>query len=86
MKRMVVDKNMLEDPKNLGEKHPLRAWLAASKDQIVVITDYAQLEMLKGNALKNILKSTEILAEFPSRFIFSSPSGPSPPSKARKRR
>jgi hypothetical protein len=34
---------------------------------IAVVTDYAQLEMLKGNALKNILKLTEILAEFPKQ-------------------
>jgi pyruvate/2-oxoglutarate dehydrogenase complex dihydrolipoamide dehydrogenase (E3) component len=46
MKRMVVDKNMLEDPKNLGRKQPLRAWLAESKDHIAVVTDYAQLEIV----------------------------------------
>ena len=57
MKRMVIDKNMLEDD-------GLRAWLAQSKDHIAIITDYAKLEMLKGNAVKNILKSTEILAAF----------------------
>jgi hypothetical protein len=73
MKRMVVDKNMLEDPENLGPKHPLRAWLAASKDHIAVVTDYAQLEMLKGNALKNILKSTEILVEFPKQVHILKP-------------
>lgn len=67
MKRIVVDKNMLEDSKNLGAKYPLRAWLAASKDHIVVVTDHAHLEMLKGSALKNILKSTEILAECPKQ-------------------
>jgi hypothetical protein len=60
MKRMVVDKNMLEDEE-------LRAWLAESKDHIAIITDYAKLEMLKGNALKNILMSTEILAAFPKQ-------------------
>ena len=73
MKRMVVDKNMLEYPKNLGKNHPLRAWLAASEDHVVVVTDYAQLEMLKGNALKNILKSTEILAEFPKQVHILKP-------------
>lgn len=60
MKRMVVDKNMLEDD-------GLRIWLCASKDNIVVVTDYAQLEALKGNALVNIVKSTEILADFPGQ-------------------
>lgn len=34
MRRMVVDKNMLEDPQHLGDRHPLRAWLAASKDHV----------------------------------------------------
>jgi len=60
MKRMVVDKNMLEAPKHLGKNYPRLAWLAASRDHVVVSTDYAQLEMLEGNALKNTLKSTEI--------------------------
>jgi hypothetical protein len=66
MKRMVVDKNMLED-------EGLRAWLAQSKDYVAVITDYAKLEMLKGNALKNILKSTEILAAFPKQVHMLKP-------------
>jgi len=73
MQRMVVDKNMLEDPQGLGDRHPLRAWLAASKDHVAIITDYAQLEMLKGNALKNILKSTEIVAEFPKQVHILKP-------------
>jgi hypothetical protein len=60
MKRMVIDKNMFE-------RNEVRDWLAQSKDHIVVVTDYAQLEMLKGNALVNILKSTEILAAFPNQ-------------------
>ena len=58
MKRMVIDKNMFES-------QDLRAWLEASKDNIVIVTDYAQLEMLKGNAVVNILKSTEIASAFP---------------------
>lgn len=73
MKRMIVDKNMLEDPKGLGDSHPLRAWLASSKDHIAVVTDYGQLEMLKGNAVKNILKSTELLAEFPKQVHILKP-------------
>jgi hypothetical protein len=60
MKRMVIDKNMFEC-------NELRAWLSQSKDHIAVVTDYAQLEMLKGNALVNILRSTEILAAFPKQ-------------------
>ena len=31
------------------------------------MTDYAQLEMLKGNAVVNILKSTEIVSAFPKQ-------------------
>src|SRR6266702_6279367 len=64
---------MLEDPKGLRDRHPLRAWLASSKDHIAVITDYSQLEMLKGNAVKNILKSTELLAEFPKQVHILKP-------------
>ena len=59
MKRMVIDKNMFE-------RDDLRTWLAESKDHIAIVTDYAQLEMLKGNAVINILKSTEIVA-FPKQ-------------------
>jgi hypothetical protein len=66
MKRMVVDKNMVETEE-------LRAWLSQSKDHIVVVTDYAQLEALKGNALVNILKSTEILAAFPRQVRILKP-------------
>lgn len=66
MKRVVVDKNMLEDEE-------LRAWLRTSKDNIVIVTDYAQLEALKGNALINILKSTEIMAEFPRQVRLLKP-------------
>ncbi|HEX7855325.1 MAG TPA: hypothetical protein VF503_16705 [Sphingobium sp.] len=66
MKRIVVDKNMLEDD-------GLREWLAQSKDNVAIVTDYAKLEMLKGNALKNILKSTEILAEFPKQVRMVKP-------------
>jgi hypothetical protein len=57
MKRMVIDKNMFE-------RDELRAWLAESKDHVAIVTDYGQLEMLKGNALVNILKSTEIVSAF----------------------
>jgi hypothetical protein len=66
MKRMIVDKNFLESDE-------LRAYLAESKDNFAVITDYAQLEMLKGNALVNILKSTEILAQYPKQVLILKP-------------
>jgi hypothetical protein len=58
MKRTVADKNYLESDE-------LRSYLSQSKTNFVIITDYAQVEMLKDNALVNILKSTEIVAEFP---------------------
>jgi hypothetical protein len=60
MKRMVIDKNMFEHD-------DLRVWLAESRDHIAIVTDYAQLEMLKGNAVVNILKSTEIVSAFPKQ-------------------
>jgi hypothetical protein len=40
MKRMVADKNYLESDE-------LRAYVAESKDNFAVVTDYAQLEMLR---------------------------------------
>jgi hypothetical protein len=66
MKRMIVDKNLLESDE-------LRAWLSQSKDNFAVITDYAQLEALKGNALVNILKSTEVISEFPKQVLILKP-------------
>jgi hypothetical protein len=66
MKRMVIDKNMFE-------RDELRAWLAESKHHIAVVTDYAQLEMLKGNAVVNILKSTEIVSAFPKQVLVLKP-------------
>jgi hypothetical protein len=85
MKRMVVDKNLLEADE-------LRAYLAESKDNFAVITDYAQLEMLKGDALVNILilKSSEILPQFPKQVLIVKPidviSGLRAKKKGRKKR
>lgn len=83
MKRMVVDKNFLE----AGE---LRTYLPESKDNFAVISDYAQLEALKGNALVNILKSTEILAQYPKQVLILKPidviSGLKGKKKGRKKR
>ena len=83
MKRMVVDKNYLES-------EDLRAYLAESRDNFAVVTDYAQLEMLKGNALVNILKSTEILAQYPKQVLILKPidviSGMKGKKKGRKKR
>ena len=53
MKRMVAD-TTTSNPMSSAP-----TWLD-SKDTFAVVTDYAQLEMLKGDALVNILKSTEI--------------------------
>ncbi len=83
MKRMVVDKNYLESD-------VLRAYLAESRDNFAVVTDYAQLEMLKGNALVNILKSTEILAQYTKQVLILKPidviSGMKGKKKGRKKR
>src|ERR1700730_9742786 len=62
MLRKVADSNFLRSPE-------LRNYLSASRTNIVVITDYAEMEGLRGNALVNIFRSTEILAEYPKQVI-----------------
>jgi hypothetical protein len=58
MPRMVVDSNNLRSDE-------LRSWLAASRNNIAILTDQAELEMAKADTLDAFLKSTEVLAEFP---------------------
>ncbi|WP_213772880.1 hypothetical protein [Bradyrhizobium sp. dw_78] len=60
--RKVVDRNYLQSPK-------LRDYLAASRWNRVVLTDYAAMEAFKGDALTNIVSATEILCEFPRQVI-----------------
>lgn len=62
MPRMVVDSNYLRSDE-------LRKWLAASKKNIAVLTDQAELEMAKADTLDEFLKSTEVLADFPRQVV-----------------
>jgi hypothetical protein len=63
MKRMVVDSNFLQDDK-------LREYLSASPSNKAVIIDYAEMEALNGGP-DVLLKSTEILAEFPKQVVLA---------------
>lgn len=47
----------------------LRAFLAASKKNRAVLTDYAAMEAFKGDAIANIASATQILRDFPKRVI-----------------
>ena len=58
----IVDSNFLQSDE-------LRAYLAASPDNEAVITDYAAMEAHKGNTLKSIYKSMEILCGFPRQVV-----------------
>jgi hypothetical protein len=66
--RKVVDSNFLRTKE-------LRDYLCASRDNVAVVTDYAELEMVSAETLEGVLKSTEILAEFPRQVILSKPTG-----------
>jgi hypothetical protein len=63
MKRMVIDTNYLQadDLKSLSE----------SSDNEVVVAPFVELEMLKGDAPVNVLKSTEILAEHSRQVVLT---------------
>jgi hypothetical protein len=60
--RMVVDSNYLQTEE-------LRAFLAASKENSAVITDYAAMDAYKGDTLVSIPKSMAILCAFPDQVI-----------------
>jgi hypothetical protein len=60
--RKVADSNCLQS-------EALRAYLSASADNHVVLTDYAAMEAYKGNTLKSIYRSMELLAQHPGQVI-----------------
>jgi hypothetical protein len=60
--RKIVDRSYLQSPK-------LRDYLAASRSNRVVLTDYAAMEAFKGDALINVVTATEILRDFPKQVI-----------------
>lgn len=64
MPRMVVDTNSLQTDK-------LRTYLSAASDNKVVVTPYVELEMLKGDAPRNVIKATEILANHSKQVVLT---------------
>lgn len=60
--KKVVDSNYLQCEK-------LRDYLAASPSNYAVLTDYAAMEAYKGDTLKSIYRSMEIVAGFPKQVI-----------------
>jgi hypothetical protein len=61
---MIVDSNYLRT-------NELRSWLAASRKNIAVLTDQAEMEMVKADTLDGFLKSTEVLADFPRQVVLA---------------
>ncbi|MGY3133473.1 histone H3/H4 [Bradyrhizobium sp. USDA 4501] len=64
MARMVVDTNYLQTDE-------LRHYLDESPRNKVVVTPLVELEMLKGDAPVNVIKSAEILAEHAKRVVLT---------------
>lgn len=60
--RKVIDSNYLRTKE-------LRDYLAASRENKVVITDYLEMEMLKGGRPEGMLKSTEVIAQHPKQVV-----------------
>ena len=58
----VVDSNRLRSD-------DLREYLSASKRNQIVLTDYAAMEAYCGESLTNIIKSTEVISEFPDQVV-----------------
>jgi hypothetical protein len=61
-RKVVVDSNGLQSPK-------LRAYLAKSSRNFVVLSEYAAMEAYKGNTLSSIFRSMAILADYPNQVI-----------------
>lgn len=60
--KKIIDANFFQDPS-------LEDYLSSDKGNIVVFTDTACMEAYKGNAIKNISKSIEIVSKFPDQVI-----------------
>lgn len=60
--KLVVDSNRLQSEE-------LRTFLAGSKSNFAVITDFAAMEAYKGDTLASIYKSMQVLADFPSQVL-----------------
>jgi len=64
--RKVIDSNYLQSG-------ALRHYLSASKDNLVVLTDYAAMEAYKGDTLKSLSRSMAIVSEFPRQVLILKP-------------
>lgn len=60
--RVIIDSNQLRS-------EALRAYLAKSRSNFAVLTDYASMEAHKGDTLASIYKSMSILCDFPMQVI-----------------
>jgi hypothetical protein len=60
--KKVIDANFFQDL-------ALADYLRSDKSNLVVFPDYACMEAFKGNAIKNISKSVEIVSQFPDQVI-----------------
>src|SRR6187431_469760 len=59
---MVIDSNRLQSTE-------LREFLNQSTQNKAVLPDFAAMEAYKGNTLKSIFKSMEVVCEFPSQVV-----------------
>src|ERR1700682_834616 len=55
--------------RNVLRSEELRAYLSKSRSNKVVLCDFVELEMLKGETLTTIMESTKILADFPKQVV-----------------
>ena len=62
MKRQVVDSNYLRDP-------ALRTYLASSRSNFIVMTDFVAMEMHRKNALSTTRNSMAIACDFPGQIL-----------------
>lgn len=60
--KKVVDINYLQKPE-------LEDYLAKSRDNYVVLTDFASMEIFKCNALKNLACKMKIVSQYPNQVI-----------------
>ena len=60
--KKVIDANYFQDP-------ALENYLRADVSNKVIFTDYAGMEMLKGNAIRNVYKSIQIVSRYPEQVI-----------------
>jgi hypothetical protein len=67
--KMVIDANYLQDPS-------LEEYFRADRNNKVVFTDYACMEAYKGDAIRNIYKSLQIVSRYPDQVIVLKPTSP----------